>query len=42
MIFLDGLLLGAARHRSRSTFVPMLLHVVANLYSILQSLGIAI
>jgi membrane protease YdiL (CAAX protease family) len=42
LIFLDGLLLGVARHRSRSTFVPMLLHVIANLYSILQSLGIAI
>jgi membrane protease YdiL (CAAX protease family) len=40
MIFLDGLMLGTARHQSRSTFVPMAMHVVANLYSILQSLGI--
>jgi membrane protease YdiL (CAAX protease family) len=41
MIFFDGLILGTARHRSRSTFVPMLMHIIANLYSILQSLGIA-
>jgi membrane protease YdiL (CAAX protease family) len=38
LIFADGLVLGAARHRSRSTFVPMLLHAVGNLYSIGQSL----
>jgi membrane protease YdiL (CAAX protease family) len=38
MIFFDGLLLGLARYRSRSTYVPMLMHVAANLFSIVQSL----
>lgn len=40
MIFADGLFLGAAREKSRSTFVPIVLHVLANLYSIGQSLGL--
>jgi CAAX protease family protein len=39
LIFFDGLVLGLARHRSRSTFVAMLMHASGNLYSIAQSLG---
>ena len=37
MICLDGIVLGTARYRSRSTLVPMLMHVIANLLSIAQS-----
>ncbi|MEO8218723.1 MAG: CPBP family intramembrane glutamic endopeptidase [Acidobacteriota bacterium] len=35
----DGLILGLARFRSRSTFVPMLMHAIGNMYSIYQSLS---
>jgi len=38
LIFLDGIVLGTARYRSRSTFVPMAMHMLGNLYSIYQSL----
>jgi membrane protease YdiL (CAAX protease family) len=34
LIFVDGLLLGAARYRSGSLIVPILMHVVWNLYAI--------
>ncbi len=39
MIFVDGLILGGSRWASRSVFVPMILHIIANIYSISQSLG---
>jgi membrane protease YdiL (CAAX protease family) len=34
LIFIDGLLLGAARHQMKSIVVPMLMHVMWNLYAI--------
>ena len=40
MIFAAGLVLGVAREKSCSTFVPIVLHVLGNLYSIAQSLGL--
>jgi membrane protease YdiL (CAAX protease family) len=32
-------MLGLARHFSRSLYVPMLMHIIGNLYSIHQSLA---
>jgi membrane protease YdiL (CAAX protease family) len=39
LIFIDGVMLGLARHFSRSLYVPMLMHIIGNLYSIHQSLA---
>lgn len=38
LIFCDGIVLGAARYKTRSVIVPMVLHSLNNLYSIYQSL----
>ncbi len=38
-IFIDGLLLGLARWRSASLWVPMTIHMLGNLFSIYQSLS---
>ena len=39
LIFLDGLVLGLARHRAQSTYVPIAMHSLGNLFSIWQSLS---
>ena len=39
LVFLDGLVLGLARHRARSTYLPIVLHSLGNLFSIWQSLS---
>ncbi|OYT90938.1 MAG: hypothetical protein CFE43_15715 [Burkholderiales bacterium PBB3] len=38
LIFVDGVVLGAARHFSRSIYVPVAMHIAGNLFSIWQSL----
>ncbi|HEY1090278.1 MAG TPA: CPBP family intramembrane glutamic endopeptidase [Burkholderiaceae bacterium] len=38
MIFVDGIVLGLARHFTASLYVPMAMHVLGNLFSIYQSL----
>lgn len=38
LIFVDGVVLGAARHFSRSIYVPIAMHIAGNLFSIWQSL----
>jgi membrane protease YdiL (CAAX protease family) len=39
LIFVDGLVLGAARHVCRSIWVPIVMHIAGNLFSIGQSLA---
>ena len=39
LIFVDGLMLGAARHVCRSIWVPIVMHIAGNLFSISQSLA---
>lgn len=38
VVFVDGLWFGYARHKTGSVFTPMAMHVMANLFSIYQSL----
>ena len=39
LIFMDGIVLGLARHYSGSLLLPIVMHVGGNLFSISQSLG---
>jgi membrane protease YdiL (CAAX protease family) len=39
MIFVDGIVLGLARHFSGSLYVPIAMHMLGNLFSIAQSLA---
>ena len=42
LLFLDGIVLGLARHVTRSIYVPIAMHITGNLFSIWQSLqGVA-
>ena len=38
LIFVDGIVLGLARHFTRSVYVPIVMHIAGNLFSISQSL----
>jgi membrane protease YdiL (CAAX protease family) len=38
-VFTDGILLGLARHFSKSLYVPIAMHMIGNLFSIYQSLS---
>jgi membrane protease YdiL (CAAX protease family) len=40
LIFIDGLVLGSARHFCRSIYVPIAMHIAGNLFSIFQSLNL--
>jgi membrane protease YdiL (CAAX protease family) len=39
IIFIDGIALGLARHFAKSLYVPIVMHVLGNLFSIYQSLS---
>jgi uncharacterized protein len=39
LITLDGLILGLARYRSGTVWIPAIMHVMGNLFSICQSLN---
>jgi len=39
LIFTDGLVLGAARHYGQSIYLPIVMHMMGNLFSIYQSLS---
>jgi membrane protease YdiL (CAAX protease family) len=39
LIFIDGIMLGLARHFAKSLYVPIVMHVLGNLFSIYQSLS---
>jgi len=38
LIFLDGLILGTARVRSQSVYVPIAMHILGNLFSVWESI----
>lgn len=37
LIFLDGIMFGLARYRTRSVFTPMVMHIIGNLFAIWQA-----